>query len=58
MAIDIQSVPQEELPNLSLEKETFDFFFRICGYTPDTPISQALANPNFGFFSKKYEEVS
>jgi hypothetical protein len=55
MAIDTPQDSKKDTPNLSLKEETLDFFFRVCGYTPTPAISQALADPNFGFLSEKYK---
>ena len=55
MIIDLSPGSQEIIPDLDLKQETLDFVFRICGYRPISAISQALALPNFGFFSMEYE---
>ncbi len=43
------------LPDLSLKKETTDFFYAVCGYTPIPSISRLLASKTEGFFSDKYQ---
>lgn len=57
MSTNIAPESKEKTPDQTLKNETFDFFYRICGYTPIPEISLALSNNTFGFFLKKYKTI-